>query len=99
MVLHVSFADNSNPWVSLPANRQTIAKHWRRWVKSHPLYTCTPSAWVGHYRVTVHGGSGSLYPVTYVVSVGYGSDRRELGRYKHLGHALRWLEYYANKEV
>lgn len=99
MILHVTFIDGSNPWVSLPANRWTIAKQWRKWTKAHPLYTCTPCASCGAYRVTVHGGADSLYPVYYVISTGAGRDRRELGRYKHLGHALRWLEYYADREV
>ena len=36
MILSVHFTDGSNPWVSLPADRNTIAKHWRQWKKNHP---------------------------------------------------------------
>lgn len=36
MILYVTFTDGSNPWVSLPTDRHTVAKLWRRWMKNHP---------------------------------------------------------------
>lgn len=84
MILHVTFSDGSNPWVSLPGDRYQIAKHWRRWMKYHPDtaqpvaicngYECRRSSWCNGYFIT--------------------SDDGEIYRqyYKYLGHALAALE-------
>ena len=86
MILHVTFSDGSNPWVSLPADRHTIAKHWRRWMKYHPD-TAQPLAYSrpGCYVYPEIGGG---YTVQYLnPQTGY-----ELRHYKHLGHALAALD-------
>ena len=33
MVLHITFTDSSNPWVSLPNNREMVMKFWHKWSK------------------------------------------------------------------
>lgn len=85
MILHVTFSDGSNHWVSLPADRHTIAKLWRRWTKYHPEaaqpvamcgpFRCEKSRWNGGYFLTSQ--NGQRIPKQY---------------YKTLGHALRALE-------
>lgn len=84
MVLHVTFSDGSNPWVSLPLGRHTIAKYWRKWVKYsstaqhaalHNGYICTLSEDRAGYWVFKQG--------EYFDTKKY---------YKHLGHALAALE-------
>lgn len=84
MILHVDFSDGSNPWLSFNADRHTIAKQWRRWMKYHPEtarpvamcggYKCQRSAWYDGYYI--YGGDGESYRQYY----------------HHLGHALAALE-------
>lgn len=31
MILHITFTDGSNPWVSLPNNREVVMKFWHKW--------------------------------------------------------------------
>jgi hypothetical protein len=85
MVLHVTFSDGSNPWISLPGDRKIIAKLWRRWMKYHPdtaepvviagPYRCQKSRWHAGYYLTAR--NGQHIPRQY---------------YQTLGHALRALE-------
>lgn len=86
MVLHVTFSDGSNPWVSLPGDRHTIAKLWRRWIKYHPD-TAQPVA---------HSGDWECYPNTNPGGCGYFVQSRmwpHMGdHYKTLGRALAALE-------
>lgn len=86
MILHVTFSDGSNPWVSFNADPQTIAKHWRRWVKNHPD-TAEPVAigkngWMCYFEANT-----GFYCVerTTIATI-------KIKKYKHLGHALRALE-------
>lgn len=66
MILHVTFTNGSNPWVSLPTDRHTVAKLWRRWMKNHPdtaqpkahvwgVGFCEPLANNRGYLVHIHG--------------------------------------------
>lgn len=86
MVLHVTFSDGSNPWVSLPGDRQTIAKLWQKWMKNHPD-TARPVAWCGDYFcIPELGGGFRVYPrIIY-------SGSTVTKCYRHLGHALAALE-------
>lgn len=80
MVLYVVFADGSNPWVSLPTDRNTIAKHWKKWWKNTDAH------------ISAHSGK---YEVDYVCGeywVLTRNDPRPIKAYKHLGHALAALE-------
>lgn len=73
MILHVTFSDGSNPWVSFSHDRKTITKQWRRWIKHHPEtaspvvmlggYECRRSAWYNGYFIT--GGNGENYRQYY----------------------------------
>lgn len=83
MILHVTFSDGSNPWVSFPTDRHTVAKHWRRWKKYHPMSA---------HCVAIHGKYRVYYiPNGYILEKG--RDFTNIIReYKHLGHALRALE-------
>ena len=86
MVLHVTFSDGSNPWLSLPTDRHTIAKQWRKWMKYHPD-TAQPDAICGAYHCRPENGGFVIYRRYY-------SEKfPEYGKhYKHLGHALAALE-------
>ncbi len=91
MILHVTFLDGSNPWVSYPADRKQAAQQWRRWMKYHPVmaqpaaicgpFRCQKSKWHGGYYLT--SKNGQHIPKQY---------------YAHLGHALRALERLGGAE-
>ncbi len=83
MILHTTFKDGSNPWTSLPADRHTVAKHWRRWMKLHP-YTAMCSAFCNGWCCLPDIGGGYIVGRTF--------SKTETRRYKHLGHALAALE-------
>lgn len=85
MILHVTFSNGSNPWVSFPGDRHEIKKHWRRWMKYHPL-TATPRAYSNSHICEL----ASDFSGYWVWKRGdYLGSRR---KYKHLGHALATLE-------
>lgn len=86
MILHVTFSDGSNPWVSLPTDRHTITKHWRRWMKNHPG-TAQPIAWCGSYCCMP-----ALDHKSYNVIFQTKNEWKGIKRYKHLGHALAALD-------
>ncbi len=89
MILTITFSDGSNPWVSLPTDRHTITKLWRRWMKYHPD-TAQPVV-IQHRRgwvqrcYTIPGQPG------YYVRIPK-DNGTFLGHYKTLGHALAALE-------
>ena len=85
MILHVRFSDGSNPWQSLPADRHTIARHWRRWAKYHPN-NAVCLAWCGSW-LCVWDSRVECYVVGDVTRAD--STTRH---YKNLGHALAALE-------
>ena len=91
MILHVTFSDGSNPWVSLPTDRHTIAKYWRRWMKYHPA-TARPVASCGNWE---------CYPNDNPGGVGYFVRNRQhphMGdHYKRLGDALAALERWGGE--
>lgn len=84
MILHVTFSDKSNPWVSFSPDRKEIAKQWRQWMKNHPE-TARPCASSGGYYCipSLFGG--------YMVQ-----NKNNLSEstryYKKLGNALAALE-------
>ena len=84
MILHVTFIDGSNPWVSLPTDRHTIAKHWRRWIKNHPD-TARPCAMCNGWQCRPVAGGG------YAVAR-YFDGAHTTRYYEYLGHALAALE-------
>lgn len=84
MILHVTFSDGSNPWVSLPGDRHTIAKQWRRWVKYHPN-TARPCAMCNGWKCLPVGGGG------YAVGR-YFDGAHKTYYYDRLGNALAALE-------
>lgn len=94
MILHVTFSDGSNPWVSFSGNRHTIAKLWKRWIKNHPD-TAQPEV-VQHCKgfvqrcYTIPGQPG--YYVRIPTSKG-----SVIRHYKHLGHALAAIEKTGGK--
>lgn len=93
MILHTVFLDGSNPWVSLPTDRQTIKKHWLRWERLHPQ-TAVAFAMCGSWYCQRGGTKNFVVYRRY-----YNPDFPELGyHYKTLGHALAALERLA-KEV
>lgn len=84
MILHVTFTDGSNPWVSLPTDRHTVAKFWRQWMKNHPD-TARPIAKSETLRVSaLPDGSYSVHTMYQNPMVGR--------KYKRLGNALRVME-------
>lgn len=85
MILHVTFSDGSNPWISLPADRHTIAKQWRHWVKYHPDLA-QPVAICGPFRCQ----KSKWCPGYYLSS----RDGQHIQKqyYKTLGYALRALD-------
>ena len=85
MVLHVTFSDGSNPWMSFNGDRYFIAKHWRRWMKYHPE-TAHPVA--STMKNTVFP---CPYQPGYYLRIGR-ENGAHLKFYKHLGHALAALE-------
>lgn len=87
MILHVTFSDRSNPWVSFPTDRHTVNKQWRSWVKNHPS-NAQPEALCNGWRCYYSGGDYIVYNVDGWLK-GYNDT---LHKYKHLGHALRALE-------
>lgn len=89
MILHVRFSDGSNPWVSLPADRHTIAGHWRRWKKHHPD-TAVCLAWVGSW-VCVWDSRIGRYSVG-CCDRNRPEYRYQERRYKTLGRALTALD-------
>ena len=88
MILHVTFSDGSNPWVSLPGDRHTIAKQWRQWMKNHPD-TARPEAIYNNYRVVyiAHDGDNQFFLIPQRAYTG-----QDIKCYKYLGHALTALE-------
>ena len=90
MILHVTFIDGSNSYVSLPTDRRTVAKLWRRFVKANPATACPMATSWGTWEV-----------VPDVVLGGYRLDNWEWGIHKHyerLGNALAALERRSNSE-
>ena len=85
MFLHVTFSDGSNPWISLPADRQTIAKLWRRWMKYHAS-TARPVAICGNYEARKSAWHAGYYITS---RTGYGIPRQY---YMRLGNALAAME-------
>lgn len=89
MFLHVFFTDGSNSWVSLPTDRNTIAKHWRRWKRSHPDTAC----------IVAHNGRYACYQAkngNFVVT----NDKKyptDIRVYKRMYNALVSLEKLGNK--
>ena len=89
MILHVTFTDGSNPWVSRPIDRHTVAKFWRRWMKYHPE-TARPMAMAGEWKVKPVSGGG--------YALGRYFDGAHATRYyERLGNALAALEKEANR--
>ena len=87
MVLHVTFSDGSNPWLSLPTDRHTIAKQWRKWMKYHPN-TASPTAYCNGWICKPFGKGEYL-----VCKNGKYSECMNTWKYyKTLGHALAALE-------
>lgn len=91
MILHVTFTDGSNPWVSLPADRQTIAKHWRKWEncpEAIPEFFngvwCCRYSFCGQWRV--------FKALAHCSGEEYLKQAQTSKYYKHLGHALAALE-------
>lgn len=87
MILHVTFSDGSNPWVSLPAERQTIAKQWRRWTKHHPN-NANCAAWANGW-VCYYDKYTGMYRIIKIRRM---TLEKDIPKYKHLGHALAALE-------
>lgn len=87
MILHVTFSDGANPWVSLPTDYKTIKKLWKSWDKNqssktqitarHRDWKVIPGVHRGFYlfKTNING-----YPIS---TPKY---------YDHLGHALRALD-------
>ena len=86
MILTVYFADQSSPWVSLPGDRYTIAKHWRKWAAVFRPDTVEIMARCGAWYA-VSNGNGTGYWVCHD-NISWSRWRR----YRHLGHALAALE-------
>jgi hypothetical protein len=84
MILHITFSDGSNPWVSLPTDRHTIKKQWCKWMKYHPL-TAQPKVYYNGYICEL--SPDFMYRV-YKRGEYFATKRY----YKHLGHALVTLE-------
>lgn len=84
MILHISFSDGANPWVSMNQDRHTIAKKWRRWLKNHPT-TAKPSAIYNGWKCYPIGGGG------YAVGR-YFDGAHKTYHYMRLGNALAALE-------
>lgn len=85
MILHITFTDGSNPWISFAHDRHTIIKQWRQWVKHHPE-TAKPKAISGNYECSpgrVHG---------FYVYNRTKTEPETAKYYDYLGHALRALE-------
>ena len=84
MILHVTFLDESNPWVCFSPDRREIADHWRDWMKYHPE-EAQPKAYSGDYiceRAADRAGFLIYKRGEYWDTV---------KRYKNLGHALAAL--------
>ena len=84
MILHVTFTDGSNPWVSLPTDRETVKKLWRQWEKNHPA-TARPCAMCNGWQCRPLAGGG--YSVAR-----YFDGAHTCRDYERLGNALRALE-------
>lgn len=91
MILHITFSDGSNPWVSLPTDRHTIAKHWRRWMKYHPD-TAKPQAKSGNFILDYDPAAGRYDLHRVVLRQGNYNACELHNRYKTLGRALAALE-------
>lgn len=89
MILHVIFTNGSNPWVSLPTDRHTVAKMWRRWMKYHPD-TARPMAMAGEWKVIPASPEG------YALGR-YFDGAHTTYHYERLGNALAALERMSNK--
>lgn len=89
MILHVVFLDGSNPYVSLPTDRRTVAKMWRQWMKNHPD-TARPMAMCGSWKVLPVGGGG------YALGRHFDGAHTTYN-YERLGNALAALERMANR--
>lgn len=85
MILHVTFSDGSNPWVSLPADRYTIAKQWRNWEKRHPD-TAQPCACLNGWLCEYAKNRSCIWVYNEKLSA------KHWKRYKRLGSALAALE-------
>ena len=86
MILHVTFSDGSNPWVSYPANAKQAAQQWRRWIKNNPD-TAAPTVFNGDYMLQqAEDGSPSYW--VWERHNFFKTQRK----YKTLGHALRALD-------
>lgn len=87
MILHITFTDGSNPWVSLPADRHTLQKRWREWEgdpAARPCFIC------GAYKCLPVAGGGW--------AVGrYFDGAHTTHHYERLGNALKALERLASK--
>ena len=91
MILHVTFSDGSNPWISLNQDRHTIAKQWRKWMKYHPG-TAMPEAFCGNWVCLPSNLCPHLLQKTGFVVYRMGETMNTLNCYNHLGHALAALE-------
>ena len=88
MTLHVTFTNGANPWVSLPTDRHTVAKLWRRWMKNHPDTA----------RPRVFSGDWEVYPDPYGRGYALHNWPNAYERiYKRLGNALAALERMSNR--
>lgn len=85
MILHVTFSDGSNPWVTRIIDRKNLAKQWRMWMKYHPD-TAQPVAYCGPYCC-----QKSKWNCGYYLSSRNG-EHIPRQYYKTLGHALAALE-------
>ncbi len=85
MILHVTFSDGSNPWLSYPLGRHTIAKYWKMWLKYHPSTAQPTARHNGHICILSEDRAGY-----WVFKQGEFFNTKK--HYKRLGHALAALE-------
>lgn len=85
MILHVTFSDGSNPYVSYPKDRHAAAKQWRLWMKNHPL-TAYPKIYCGNYMVQRNNDFSGYWAWKR------GEFNATKKFYKNLGSALKYIE-------
>ena len=87
MILHITFTDGSNPWVSLPNSREMIMKLWQKWSK---VPTAKPMFKVGNLKC-MKDCIGNWYVSPYF------DGMYSCKEFKYLASALKYMEKEASR--
>ena len=82
MILHITFTDGSNPWVSLPTDWKTAMKFWRKWSK---VSTARPEFKSGKLKCCCDC-VGNWYVAQWF------DGAHDTKKFRYLANALKYME-------